>query len=162
MHCLLTSLSPKQCSWGTPCPWVAHVSCPQRFSGQSGPTLCSSQAPKPACEQVRMEAGRVLCSHTWSLGRWQVSLSLGQRMFFRWLWRRWGGELVGVRAGVRVEGSEDVKDNFHLVNLRVSVTSSDFCIHTENQLKCQSAMLQRVRASFVLQIRGRHKERQFA
>ena len=83
-------------------------------------------------------------------------------MFFRWLWRRWGGELVGVRAGVRVEGSEDVKDNFHLVNLRVSVTSSDFCIHTENQLKCQSGMLQRVRASFVLQIRGRHKERQFA
>lgn len=54
---------------------------------------------------------------------------------YGWLWRRWGGELVGVRAGVRVEGSEDVKGNFRLVNLRVSVTSSDFCIHTENQPK---------------------------
>ena len=54
---------------------------------------------------------------------------------------------------MKVDGSEDVKGNFHLVNLRVSVTSSDFCTHTENQLKCQSAMLQSVRVSFFLQIR---------
>ena len=106
-----------------------------------------------------MEAGRGLCSHTWFLSRCQVSLSLGQRMFFAWLWRRWGGELVGVKAGVRVEGSEDVKGNFRLVNLRVSVTSSDFCTHTENQLKSQSATLPSVRASCFANKGPRHVRR---
>ena len=42
-------------------------------------------------------------------------------MFPEWLSRGWGGGLVEVREGVRVGVSEDVKSNFRLANLRVSV-----------------------------------------
>lgn len=71
-----------------------------------------------------------------------------------------GGGSGGGQGRRKVEGSEDVKCNFHLVNLRVSVTNSDFCTHTENQLKAKVLALSECQGLFCFANKGpRHVRR---